>query len=121
MSSLNTRSRQAEGALLAGYDLTKGHNRAYAAAGLGYVAGRKLGEYRYTIHGNSIIEQTHYYAYTQYQALGLPLEIGAMHSFPRARLALGLSLQANLNPDQSQYCLLFSMWFGKRGLAHLAP
>lgn len=118
--SLNTHSRQYEGALLGGYAQPLGSWLTYGAAGLGYVAGRQLGEYRYSLRGNGLLfgDATHYYAYRDYQALGVPLEVSVLAPpFARADLRLGLSFQANLNPEQSVYCLLLSIWPGKFGSA----
>jgi len=118
--SLNTSSRQYEGAVLGGYALPLGRWLTYGAAGLGYVAGRQLGEYRYSLRGNGLFisDATHYYAYRDYQALGVPLEASVLApAIARANLRLGLTLQANLNPEHSVYCLLLSIWPGKFGTA----
>ncbi|GAB3310046.1 hypothetical protein GCM10027511_22910 [Hymenobacter humi] len=114
--NFNTRSRQAEVAALAGYGLPVGLGLAYAAAGVGYVAGRQLGEYRYTIRSNEFLSNdTHYYAYRSYQALGVPLEVGLLGPVRNRSLRVGLALQANLNPEKSVYCLLLTFWGGKAG------
>lgn len=113
---LNTRSRQVEVAALVGYAQPVGRGLAYAAAGVGYVVGRQLGEYRFTLRGNEfLVNDTHYYAYRSYQALGVPLEIGFISPLEKRGTRLGLSLQANLNPEHSVYCVLLSLWFGKLG------
>ena len=114
VSHFNTRSRQTEAAVLAGYGQPLGRTLAYAAAGVAYVAGRQLGEYRYTIRSNAFLaNSTHYYAYRRYQAIGLPLEMGLLLPLPNRDTNLGLSFQVNLNPDQSVYCVLLTLWTGQ--------
>ena len=114
----NTSSRQVEVAALAGYGQPVGRSLAYAAAGVGYVIGRQLGEYRYTIRGNEfIVNDTHFYAYRSYQAIGVPLEMGFISPLKKRETSLGLCFQANLNPEHSVYCVLLSLWFGKLGAA----
>lgn len=121
LQTLNTRSQQAELAALAGSSLPLGRTMAYGAAGVGYVAGRQLGEYRYSVQTNSILgEATHYYAYRDYQALGVPLEAGLLLPESKKRpVRLGLAFQANLNPEHSVYCALLTFWFGHVGPAGL--
>lgn len=119
LQTLNTRSQQAELAALAGGSLPLGRALAYGAAGVGYVAGRQLGEYRYSVQTNSFLgEATHYYAYRDYQALGVPLEAGLLLPESKKRpVRLGLAFQANLNPEHSAYCALLTFWFGHVGPA----
>ena len=108
---LNTKSRQAEVAALLGYSLPLGGSRAYAAAGLGYVAGRELGDYRYTLRTSGLLSKaTHYYSYRDYRALGLPLEVGVLLPSVYKHLGPGLSVQANLNPEHSDFCVLITFW-----------
>ncbi|TPG61760.1 hypothetical protein [Hymenobacter nivis] len=108
---LNTRSRQTELAVLAGRSLPVGRCRAYAAAGLAYLLGRQLGDYRYTTRSSGLLwgDATYYYAYRRYQALGLPLEIGFQGPLGRNQQRLGLALQANFNPERSAYCVLLTL------------
>ena len=55
-----------------------------------------------------------FYAHREYQALGLPLELGVVSPLLGATgMRLGLTGQANLNPQESIYCLLATVWFGK--------
>lgn len=115
-SHLDTRSQQWEEAVLAGYAQPVGRGLLYAAGGLGYVQGRKLGEYRFTTRTSGLLgDYTHYYSYRSYQALGLPLEIGLLHPIGAGNIAVSLSAQANLNPEQSVFCLLFSLCGGRLG------
>ncbi|OGX88226.1 hypothetical protein BEN47_09045 [Hymenobacter lapidarius] len=110
----NTRSRQTEVAALAGYSVPVRSALVYAGAGVGYVAGRQLGDYRYTLRGNAAISNdTYYYAYRRYQAIGLPLEVGFVCPAPNPDLNVGISFQANLNPEQSVFCLLVTLWGGQ--------
>ncbi|MBF9237983.1 hypothetical protein I2I05_11315 [Hymenobacter sp. BT683] len=112
----NTRSRQTEVAALAGYSMPLSGTLLYAGAGVGYVTGRQLGEYRYTLRGNALIGgDTHYYAYRRYQAIGLPLEAGILFPAPKFKPSFGVTFQANLNPEQSVFCLLFTLWSGQFG------
>ena len=116
-SEINTKSRQFEVAALAGYPLAVGRSTFYAATGAAFVAGRKLGEYRFTTRtsGGLAADPTHYYAYRDYTALGLPLEIGYLSPpFNAGYLRLGASAQANLNPQQSVYCLFFTVWYSSK-------
>ena len=114
---LNTYARQAEVAALAGYSLPLGKGLLYGAAGLSYLYGRQLGEYRYTIHQNSLLgDATHYYAYRDYQAVGIPLELGVLAHLKRpADVRPGLTFQANLNPEQPVYCVLLTFWISDWG------
>ena len=108
---LNTRSRQAELAALAGYSRALGGSLLYAATGLAYVAGRELGTYRYTLRSSGLLSgATHHYSYRDYQALGLPLELGIMLPSIKNHLGPGLSLQANLNPEHSDFCAFITFW-----------
>lgn len=111
---LNTRSRQVEAAALLGYPVAVGKALVYAAAGVAYVNGRELGEYRYTLRANGLVTSaTHYYSYQDYQALGLPLEVGILT--PRLGInaqRAGLSFQADLNPQYSVFCVLATLWLG---------
>lgn len=112
---INTRSRQTEVAGLVGYPVAAGRTLFYAATGLAYVNGRQLGDYRFSLRSSGVVsEVTHYYAYSDYQALGLPVEVGAL-SPPLGggnSLRLGVSGQANFNPKQTVYCLLLTLWVG---------
>lgn len=112
---INTRSWQAEAAALLGYPLPVGRALVYGAAGLAYVRGRQLGEYRYSIrrNGGLVTNAEHFYAYRDYQALGVPLEVGVLlPPLGPGQLRLGLAGQANLNPQHSVYCLLLTIWSG---------
>ncbi|ALW86414.1 hypothetical protein AUC43_15770 [Hymenobacter sedentarius] len=116
LQNFNTRSRQTEVAALAGYGLPVGRGLAYAAAGVGYVAGRELGAYCYTIRSNNFFSNdTHYYAYRSYQAIGVPLEVGLLTPGTKRGLGIGLAFQTNLNPEKSVYCLLLTFWGGQLG------
>ena len=110
---LNTRSEQTEAAVLLGIPVAAGQTYFYAAAGLAYVSGRQLGDYRYSLRKGGLFSTNaiHYYAYRDYQAVGLPLEVG-WQSEPLARaLRLGVVAQANLNPQHSVYCFLATISF----------
>ena len=115
-SEINTKSRQFEVATLAGYPLAVGRSTFYAATGAAFVTGRKLGEYRFTTRTSGLVsDPTHYYAHRDYKALGLPLEVGYLSpSFNAGHLRLGASAQANLNPQQSVYCLFFTVWYNSK-------
>lgn len=107
--NVNTYSQQKEAAVLLGYAVAAGRSRFYAAAGVAYVSGRQLGEYRYSLRKSGLLsaDATHYYAYRDYQAIGLPLEVGwQAPAFARETTRLGLAGQANLNPQHSVYCVL---------------
>lgn len=112
----NTSSRQTEIAALAVYGLPVGRSLLYGAAGVAYVAGRQLGEYRYSTLSNGLAssDATYYYAYRSYQALGLPVEIG-FRAPPLRGLRLGLAGQANFNPEHSVYCVLLTLWADRLG------
>ncbi|MBH8557328.1 hypothetical protein [Hymenobacter negativus] len=106
---VNTSSRQTEVAALLGVPVAAGRSYFYAAAGVAYVSGRQLGEYRYSVRKSGLLssDATHYYAYRDYQAIGLPLELGwqsAAYADGNARF--GLVGQVNLNPQHSVFCLL---------------
>lgn len=109
-----TRSRQFEAAALLGYPVVVGGSRLYAATGLGYVSGRQAGAYRYTIRTSGLLssDPKNFYAHYQYQALGIPVEVGWQSPFlgPN-KVRLGVAGQANFNPQQSVFCLLATVWF----------
>ena len=108
------RAQQTEVAALLGFPIAVGDARLYVAAGLGYVAGRHTGEYRYTIRKSGLLsEPKNFYAHRTYQALGVPLE-GGLISKPLGveGVRVGIAAQANLNPQQSVFCLLATVWFG---------
>ena len=112
---LTTRNRQVEVAALLGDPLTLGRSTLYAATGLAYLDGRRLGEYRYTLRQSGILstEPTHYYRYRDYRALGLPVEIGYLAPVTaRGQYRVGIAAQANYNPEQTVYCLLLTLWLG---------
>lgn len=115
-----TRSQQVEVAALIGYPVVVGGSRFYAATGLGYVNGSQAGEYRYTTRTSGLLsDPKNFYAHYQYQALGLPLEVGWQSPGLGAdKVRLGVAGQANLNPQQSVFCCLATVWFGS-GNAHL--
>lgn len=116
---INPHSHQVEVAALGGYALPLGKETLYGAAGLSYLNGRQLGEFRYSINQNSLLGSvTYYYAYRDYQALGLPLEVGLLTSRLNIRTRVGLALQANLNPEQPVYCVLLTFWLGDAGYKH---
>lgn len=109
---INTRSRQTELAALVGYPLSVGESILYGAAGLAYLSGRQLGQYRYSVRRGGLIssDATHYYSYRDYRALGLPLEIGYLSpELGYHRLRLGLTGQLNFNPEQTVYCGLVTV------------
>ena len=106
---INTHSQQSEVALLLGFPLPVGRSYFYGATGVAYVSGRQLGEYRYSLRKSGLLsaDATHYYAYRDYQAFGLPLEVGWQSPPLRSEaVRLGLAAQANLNPQHSVYCFL---------------
>ncbi|GAB3637422.1 hypothetical protein GCM10027422_30120 [Hymenobacter arcticus] len=110
---VNTRSRQTEVGLLAGRSLPLGRGQLYGAAGLAWVGGRKLGEYRYSVQYSGVLGSEEYvFAYRQYQALGLPLEVGVQTPLRPDGARWGLALQANLNPQQSLFCALLTLTLG---------
>lgn len=110
--SINARSRQLEAAALLGYPVVVRKSVIYGAAGLAYVNGRQLGAYRYSIRRSGVVgEVKHFYAYRDYQALSLPLEIGVLSpALGPGHLRVGLAGQANLNSQQSVYCVLLTLW-----------
>ncbi|GAB2952136.1 hypothetical protein GCM10027048_16480 [Hymenobacter coalescens] len=113
-SRLNSRSRQAEAALLLGRSLTTGTHRFHAAAGVAYVAGRNLGAYRYTLRRSGLFSSpsTDYFAYQRYSALGVPLEVGWQVSLdPLGVTRLGITAQGNLNPQRHDLTLLATLAF----------
>ncbi|WP_191906524.1 hypothetical protein [Hymenobacter baengnokdamensis] len=113
---MNTRNRQLELAALVGYGLPLGRSLVYGAAGVGYLNGRQLGEYRYTAHYSGLLgSETYFYSYRSYQALGLPAEVGILSPKNRAGGRWGLTFQANFNPEQTVYCALVSYWLGVSG------
>jgi len=69
---INTRSRQLEVASLVGHSRSLGR-------GLSYLRGRQLDEYSYSVNKESLLNSTSYFFfYRDYQAIGLPLKIGAL-------------------------------------------
>ena len=114
-----TRSRQVEVAALVGYPVAVGGSRFYAAAGLGYVNGSQAGEYRYTVRTSGLLsDPKNFYAHYEYQALGVPVEAGWQSpGLGPEKVRVGLSGQANFNPQQAVFCLLATVWFGG-GNAH---
>ncbi|MCI1187273.1 hypothetical protein MON38_07560 [Hymenobacter sp. DH14] len=112
---INAYSQQFEVAAgLVGYPLKAGKSIVIVAAGLAYVNGRQLGEYRYSLRKSGLFtsDATHYYAYRDYAALGLPLELAwQAPEFAHSSVRLGLTGQANLNPQHSVYCLLSTVQF----------
>ena len=107
----NTRSRQTEYAALAGYPLPVAGGVVTAAAGLAYVHGRQLDEFRYArkgLFGNSYV-----FSYTRYQALGVPVQLSWVAATPnigsRTSVRAGVSLQANFNPVQPDFTLLVNL------------
>lgn len=116
---MDTRSRQVEVAALAGYGLPLGRQLVYGAAGLGYLNGRALGEYRYATTESGVLgSTTYYYSYRSYQALGLPVEVGLL--LPQLRggqFRLGVAFQANFNPEKTLYCGMLTCWLGRFGSA----
>ncbi|MGI4833661.1 MAG: hypothetical protein ACRYFK_09395 [Janthinobacterium lividum] len=113
----NTSSRQVELAALGGYGLPLKQGLLYGGLGLGYLNGRQLGDYRYAIAQNSLLgTSTYYFAYRNYQALGLPVELGVLTG-PRYGGRLGLAFQANFNPEKTLYCGLLTLWLGRFGQA----
>ena len=106
---VNTNSRQTEAAVLLGIPVAAGQSCFYAATGVAYVSGRQLGAYRYSLRKSGLLsaDATHYYAYRDYQAIGLPLEMGWLSpAFADGTARLGLVGQANLNPQHSVYCFM---------------
>lgn len=113
--NLSTYNSQLEVAALLGYPLVVGRSTLYGAAGLAYLDGRTLGEYRYTLRESGLLstDGTHYYSYRDYRALGLPLEIGYLSpAFDGQPFRLGIAGQANYNPQQTVYCVLVTIWLG---------
>ncbi|MCC3159324.1 hypothetical protein LJ737_18930 [Hymenobacter sp. 15J16-1T3B] len=113
-SRLNSRSRQAEAALLLGRALTAGAHRFHAAAGVAFLAGRNLGDYRYTLRRSGLFSSpsTDYFAYQRYTALGLPLELGWQVQLDELGVTrLGLTAQGNLNPQHRDLTLLATLAF----------
>lgn len=110
---INTHSKQLEVAALVGYPLAVGRSTFYGAAGLAYLDGRELGQYRYTLRSSGLLstDGTHYYSYHDYRALGLPLEIGYLSpAFGNGELRLGVAGQADFNPERTVYCVLLTLW-----------
>lgn len=113
LDGVNTKARQLEVAAMAGYGLPVGGTLFYGGTGLSYLAGRQLGEYRYAVaHGGAVSSRTYYFAYRDYQALGLPLEIGWLAP-PRKGARFGVAFQANFNPERTLYCGMLTMWMGR--------
>ncbi|UYZ64593.1 hypothetical protein [Hymenobacter weizhouensis] len=112
LDQFNTRSRQTEYALLAGYPvLVRGGGVVMAAAGVAYVAGRQLGEHRYTEKG--FFTDSHVFSYTQYRAVGVPVQLSWIGATPnigsRSSVRAGVSLQANFNPVQPDFTVLVNL------------
>lgn len=106
-------SRQFEAAALLGYPVAAGRSVLYGATGLAYVNGQQAGAYRYTVRSSGLLsDPTNYYAHRNYQALGVPLELGWLSPPLGSKIRLGVTGQANLNPQQSVFCLLTTVWFG---------
>jgi hypothetical protein len=113
--NLDTRSRQTEVAALGGYGLPLGPTLVYGAAGLSYLNGRQLGEYRYALTQSGLFgSNTYYYSFRSYQAVGLPIEIGMLARTYRD-VRFGLVFQANFNPEKTLYCGMLTCWLGKFG------
>lgn len=117
LDNMNTRNRQVEVAAMAGYGLPLGRTLLYGGTGLSYLYGRHLGEYRYAAaYSGPLGSRTYYYAYRDYQALGLPLEVSWLTP-PRRQARLGLAFQANFNPERTLYCGMLTLWLGHFGEA----
>jgi hypothetical protein len=110
---VNSRSRQTEAGLLLGRTLRAGAHRFHAAAGLAYLSGRDLLAYRYTLRRSGLTGRTtDYFAYRRYRALGLPLELGWEAAVGRERFnRLGITAQADLNPERPDFTLLATLAF----------
>ncbi|QKG51648.1 hypothetical protein [Hymenobacter sp. BRD67] len=94
-----------------------GHALLYGATGLSYLNGRQLGDYRYAVTQSGILStKTYYYSYRNYQALGLPVEIGVLMRPHRSGVRFGLAFQADFNPEKTLYCGMFTCWLGKFGV-----
>lgn len=119
LDDVNTKARQLEVAAMAGYGLPLGRAFLYGSAGLSYLYGRQLGDYRYAVaHGGLTGSHTYYFAYRDYQALGLPLEVGLLLPARPSRLVrFGLAFQANFNPERPLYCGMLTIWQGRFGRA----
>lgn len=117
LDDVNTKARQLEVAAMAGYGLPLGGTYLYGGTGLSYLNGRQLGDYRYAAaYGGLGSAHTYYFAYRDYQALGLPLEVGLL--LPERRQArFGLAFQANFNPERTLYCGMLTLWLGHFGEA----
>ncbi|NML68083.1 hypothetical protein HHL22_23030 [Hymenobacter sp. RP-2-7] len=115
LDDVNTKSRQLEVAAMAGYGVPLGRTLLYGGTGLSYLYGRHLGDCRYTAAYSGLVgSRTYYYAYRDYQALGLPLEIGWL-SPPRQQARLGLAFQANFNPERTLFGGMLTLWLGHFG------
>lgn len=113
---VNTRSRQMEVAALWGYGQPLGRALLYGAAGLSYLNGRQLGEYRYAVRQSGLLGRTAYYfSYRNYQALGVPVEIGLLSPANRRSARVGLAFQGNFNPEKTLYCSMLTVWLGNFG------
>jgi len=113
---VNTRSRQLEVASLVGYSRPLGRGLCYGAVGISYLRGRQLGEYSYSVNNGGLLSKPGYFfSYRRYQALGLPLEIGALTPPNRRGTRASVALQANFNPEKPVYCLLIGFWIGGFG------
>lgn len=113
----NTSSRQLEVAVLGGYGLPLGRGLLYGGLGLGYLHGRQLGEFRYAVAQNTLFgNKSYYFAYRDYQALGLPVELGIL-TRPWQGVRAGVAFQADFNPEKPLYCALLTCWLGRFGQA----
>lgn len=112
---LDTRSRQVEGAALLGYPMQLGRGTLQVASGLALVGGRLLTDYRFSkVSSGFISSSTHYFAYRRYVAVGLPLELSWQNKpLQREDGTLGISVQANLNPQHSTLCVLLTFTAGR--------
>ncbi len=114
--NINTRSRQLEVAALVGYSRPLGRGSGYGAIGVSYLRGRQLGEYSYSVDKSGLLNKpSYFFSYRRYQALGLPLEIGALTPPNQRGARASVALQANLNPEKPIYCLLIGFWIGNFG------
>ena len=115
LDDTNTDSRQLEVAALGVYTISLGKKLLYGGLGVSYLNGRQLGDYRYTVRQSGLLgSATYYYSYRDYQALGLPVEVSLL-SGSRSNVRLGLSFQANFNPEKTQYCGMLTFWLGAFG------
>ena len=112
----NVRSRQLEAAVLATYCQPLGRWQLYGGLGLSYLHGRELGDFRYaTTQSGFFGSSTYYYAYRDYQTLGLPVEIGLQLPRLKNQSRFGLAFQGDFNPEKNMYCGMLTYWFGSFG------